>query len=103
MATKHVSDWQVCWAYSIYAEAHEKWPYELLMELTGQCLKVCCRACERADARGFIDHGTSLRTGWLTEKGRELLATTLPDDQNALLDALIRQDRHSSCNPFAGE
>jgi hypothetical protein len=96
MATKDISDWQVLHAYRQYeehphlpgtnpmvefsyhvAESHgdklvEKWPYDYLMELTGQPPKVCYRAIERAARRGFVDYGVSLRTGWATTKGKEL-------------------------------
>lgn len=29
--------------------------------------------CYWADANGFLEHGTTVRCGWLTEKGEELL------------------------------
>jgi len=50
-----------------------KWPYEILQEVTGQPEKVCYKAMERADDRGLIDYGVSLRTGWITEEGMKLL------------------------------
>ena len=80
MATKDVTDKMVCLAY---AEAEkqrgEDWqndyeyPYEILKRMTGQCEKVCYRAMERAANRDLIEYGVSLRTGWLTEKGRQLI------------------------------
>jgi len=86
MATKDITDRQVCEAVRDYhlqiKEAGEpygkliglKWPYELLAQRTGEPEKVCYRAMERAEERGLIDYGVSLRTGWLSEKGEELLA-----------------------------
>ena len=70
MATKDISDVQVVQAYQAKSD---KYPHELLMEQTGQPEKVCYAACERAARRGLIDYGVSLRTGWITEKGKSLL------------------------------
>lgn len=86
MATKDITDKQVCEAYAeikkqtddlmsrraLLIEKHD-WPYDLLMKMTGQPEKVCYRAMERAEERGLIEYGVSLRSGWLTEKGKELL------------------------------
>jgi hypothetical protein len=84
VATKDISDKQVCEAY---VEYHEKlkgrtsfiegefeWPYNILQRVTGQPEKVCYRAMERASDRGYIEYGVSLRTGWLTDKGKALLS-----------------------------
>lgn len=76
MAMKDISDLQVCEAYRDCRDEHGDigcWPYELLMQRTGQSAKVCLRVMERADARGLVDYGVSLRSGWLTEKGKSLL------------------------------
>ena len=82
MATKDVTDLMVCEAY---AEAERQrggewsndyeYPYDILMKQTGECFKVCYRAMERAADRRLVECGVSLRTGWLTEKGRALLVT----------------------------
>lgn len=94
MATKDVSDLQVCRAVQAYQDAMKPlfettrgvlfgvapvadsppFPYEALALETGQPEKVCYRAMERADRRGLIECGVSLRTGWLTKAGAELLA-----------------------------
>jgi len=71
MATKDITDKQVCEAYA--NKYRVLFPYEALAIMTGQCEKVCYRACERAESRGYIDSGISTRSGWLTDKGRELL------------------------------
>ena len=69
-----VSDKEVCLAYKNSCEMnHEKWPYEILAEKFGLPEKVCYRACQRAETRGYIDCGISLRSGWLTESGEKLL------------------------------
>lgn len=81
MATKHVTDLMVCQAVKAYRNALTKniclrrtpFPYETLSTQTGEPEKVCFRAMERAERRGLIDYGVSLRTGWLTEKGEALL------------------------------
>lgn len=84
MATKHITDKQVCEAYAEAARQRGKnWdrpyemPYEILERITGQPFKVCYRAMERAEERGFIEYGVSLRTGWLTESGLDLISQAL--------------------------
>ena len=75
MSTKDVTDRQVCEAVRISRDTHcEFWPCELLAKETGECEKVCYRAMERAAKRDLLDCGVSLRTGWLTDKGKALLA-----------------------------
>jgi len=87
MATKDITDLQVCQAYAkwrvlldLEIELRKRgrivrapYPYELLMQVTGECFKVCYRAMERAARRDLVEYGVSLRTGWLTDKGRALL------------------------------
>lgn len=74
MAMKDITDKQVVKAYNLVNSGLDKrYPYEILMEMTGQSEKVCYRAMERACDRDYIEFGVSLRTGWLTEKGEELL------------------------------
>jgi len=79
VATKDISDRQVCEAYAEMGRQRQGavWRYqtaeELLMQSTGQCLKVCLNAMQRAENRRLIDCGVSLRTGWLTDAGKALL------------------------------
>lgn len=79
MATKHITDLQVCWAYAMAGTARATgaalpdFVPVLLQRVTGQCEKACYRAMERAADRGLVEYGVSLRTGWLTEEGRVLL------------------------------
>lgn len=73
MARKDISDIQVLRAYQKHKEGDSRFPYEILSEETGQPEKVCYAAMERAAGRGFLDYGVSLRSGWITEKGLELL------------------------------
>ena len=75
MATKDISDLQVIKAYLKFWDniKIQPFPYIALMKQTGQCMKVCYRACERAERNGYIDYGVSLRTGWVTEKGIKLI------------------------------
>jgi hypothetical protein len=67
------SDWQ--------AKKSGQWSYELLQERTGECFKVCYRALERASKRGYLECGVSLRTSWVTTKGRQLLNTQKAQDE----------------------
>lgn len=73
MALKDVSDIEVCRATQDWRDAG-KFIHELLAERTGQPEKVCFRALERACRRDLVDYGVSMRTAWLTEKGKLLLA-----------------------------
>lgn len=79
MATKDITDKQVCEAYAEMEKQRDEvaidyeYPYVILQRWTGQPEKVCYRAMERADEHGYIEYGVSLRTGWLTDKGKELV------------------------------
>lgn len=80
MATKDICDRQVVEAFIVCEEHNnsnpvEHWvnPQEALSARTGQPLKVCRAAIDRAFDRGYIDYGVSLLRGWVTEKGKELL------------------------------
>lgn len=78
MARKDITDRAVCLAYLICERDRvegrpARWPYQILQQTSGQPFKVCYRAMERAEKRGLIEYGVSLRTGWLTDKGRELV------------------------------
>jgi len=72
MATRDITDLQVVLAYE-KAKSGALFPYEVLQKETGLSFKECNAACARADSRGLIDYGVSLRTGWITEKGRRLI------------------------------
>jgi hypothetical protein len=43
---------------------------EVLVSVTGEPEKVCFRAMEREQDRGFIEYGASLGCGWLTDAGK---------------------------------
>jgi hypothetical protein len=74
MATKNITDEMVVDAVNrTWGIASAVWPYELLSKETGECEKVCYRAMERADRHGLIEWGVSLRSGWLTPRGKKLL------------------------------
>ena len=76
---KHITDEMVIRAY-LERKLFENWPYHILMEQTGYPLKVCYSAMERAYDKGYIEFGTSLRSGWVTEKGMELIRESEGDD-----------------------
>jgi len=74
MAMKHVSDEKVLKAVLKSRDGdHKYWPYELLSKETGECEKVCYRAMERTNNKGYLDYGVSLRTAWVTPEGKEFL------------------------------
>jgi hypothetical protein len=99
MAHKDVTDLMVCQAYADAKALRHKpspghifglralpptpCPYELLMLRTNECLKVCYQAMERAHKRDLIEYGTSLRSGWLTEKGKALLCAAQQKSEGA--------------------
>lgn len=73
---KHISDLTVVEAVDAYSKAHDgPCPYEAIAAALGCPEAVAYAACERAHERDLIDYGVSLRTGWLTDKGKELLRT----------------------------
>ncbi len=74
MATKDITDRQVCEAVQYVKDSGlPVWPVDVLEKRTGECQKVCQAAMERAARRGYIEYGVSLRSGWLTTKGHDLL------------------------------
>lgn len=78
MSRKHVPDLMVCKAYLIAATMKRRWPTDILVDMSGECPKVCYRAMERAARHGLIKWGNSLRSGWLTQAGRELVGLEAP-------------------------
>jgi hypothetical protein len=79
MAMKDITDLQVVRAVQQWQDNRNgPWPYETLARETGQPEKVCFRAMERADRRGYLEYGVSLRTAWLTDKGKALLTSNEP-------------------------
>ena len=74
MATKDITDRQVCEAVrDSCVRGWEPFNYDLLTERTGRPLKVALRALERAVQHDLIEYSVSLRTAWLTDKGKALL------------------------------
>ena len=77
MKRSDITDRMVCEAYAIKNADPFGWrdmADVILIRLTGASRKVAYAAMERAERNGFIESGVSLRSGWLTDKGRELLA-----------------------------
>lgn len=72
MKTADITDAQVCSAYQM-ASTSERTAEIVLREMTGAPTKVCLSAMVRANDRGLIEFGVSLRTGWLTDAGRATL------------------------------
>lgn len=83
MARKDVTDRMVCEAAEAF-HANTDGPNveSLLIQRTGQHWKVCNAALERADKRRLIECGVSMRTSWLTDKGREYLEACRWRDAN---------------------
>jgi hypothetical protein len=92
LQTKHISDVQVLWAYVESSRRnHDMWPYDVLQRDLGVPLKVAYAAMERADRRGLVEYGVSLRSGWVTDQGLLKLARAagcaLAELERALGDA----------------
>lgn len=71
MKTADISDVLVCRVYAEKMAGDDV--LDALVAKTGAPPKVAFRSMERAQGRGLVDCGVSLRSGWLTEKGRALL------------------------------
>lgn len=79
---KMITDVQVCMAVRMYHVGLDNrlpgvpapaYPYTILSEQLDVPEKVAYSAIIRAHRNGLIEYGTSLRTGWLTTKGIQLL------------------------------
>ncbi len=55
-------------------EAEPEFADAVLQRQTGAPWKVIDAAMERASDRGLVDYGVTLRSGWLTDKGKALIA-----------------------------
>ena len=78
MKRADISDYEVCKAVQTYKSFQGYFPYEILSAKFNCDEKLAYSACERAERNGLIEYGVSLRTGWLTEKGEQLLNPTQP-------------------------
>ena len=83
LASSYITDKMVCMAYAVVEkqrgpdwDTDYEWPYVVLARATNLPETVCFRAMERCASKGLIEYGVSLRTGWLTEAGRELVDLT---------------------------
>ena len=73
MKRQDISNIEVCKAYARYAKERKEWPYEILAKKFECEEKLAYAACKRASDKGLIEYGVSLRSGWLSEKGWDLL------------------------------
>jgi RIO-like serine/threonine protein kinase len=74
MARADIPDVVVLKAVQRYQLDHTEFANQLLAKWTGEPIKVCDRAMERAMDHDLIEYGVSLRSAWLTPKGKQLLA-----------------------------
>lgn len=77
MKRSDITDIQVvraCWnPHNVRSPGMLSTSLQRLIEATGAPEKVCWAAMERAQHRGFIDSGVSLRSAWRTGTGTALL------------------------------
>ena len=67
-----ISDLDVCFAYNYAAQKENFFADAVLASWFPGCPeKVIYAAMERAYDRGLIEYGVSLRSGWLTDEGKE--------------------------------
>lgn len=71
MKRADITDAMICRAYA--RARREGDPIAIIAAETGAPYKMAWRAAERAMTHGLINYGVSLRGGWLTEKGIELI------------------------------
>lgn len=78
MQLKHISDLEILEAVQAFNEANRRdWRTSVTPEvaLAGKYPeKLILRKMEVLDQRGFLDYGVSLRTAWLTDRGKAYLA-----------------------------
>lgn len=80
MARKDITDEQcVRAALAAHGERSPMATDEILAEMTGQPLKVCEAALERALNRGYIDCGVRIGRAFAMPKGYQLLGLPVPD------------------------
>ena len=72
MKLSDITNTQVCLAYTREPQGNTR--HQILMRMTGAPEKLAAAACERAHKVGLIEYGVSLETGWLSAKGRLLVA-----------------------------
>lgn len=93
MAMKDIKDCEVILAF-LESKANNHalglWPYQILEQKTGQAEKVCFRCMERANNRGFIEYGTSLRSGWVTRQGYAELFDALRRNEIAMSEMMVK-------------
>lgn len=70
---EEISNLKVLIAYVQRAAGDVRWPYQILMEESGQSEEVCNAACKRVASSGLIDYCFRLRSGWLTPEGEAYL------------------------------
>lgn len=68
---------------------------DLLCEATGAPEKVVVRALERENRNGMIEYGVSLRTAWMTDKGKEYM-DYWRDEINKILSQPVPNLSHDS-------
>ena len=73
MRTRDITDLTVCEACEQFHAGSGIAADEFIAAKTGAASKVIYCALERASSRNLIDYGVSLRTAWVTDKGRALL------------------------------
>jgi len=74
MARKHITDIQVVKNQLDWIDMNrDGCPIKMLSKKTGECQKVVYRAMERAYEKDYLECGVSLRCGWVTDKGKELI------------------------------
>lgn len=74
MKRSDISDLTVCKAAEVWNDSG-LFMDALLVNWTGAPIKVVYAAMSRAYGRGLLECGVSLRTAWLTDSGKALLAS----------------------------
>lgn len=75
MTTKDIHTKTVLLAcYKFHSGLDARAPWKIIMDETGAPEKVVYSAMEREEKNGYLECGVSLRTAWLTDKGKSMLS-----------------------------
>lgn len=68
-----------------------KMTWEYILEETGAPLKIIYAAMDREDRAGYLEWGVSLRTAWLSEKGKDKLLELFNNNVDELFDKMDKK------------
>lgn len=89
------SDISTLTVLSAALEAHRggvrKATWEYILEKTNTPMKIIYAAMDREDRAGYLEWGVSLRTAWLSEKGKDKLLELFNNNVDELFDKIDKK------------